>query len=76
MPPSVVSSLQPLAAKEGFYSLGTLQIEKKIGQGQFSVVFRARSAVNSACVALKKIQVDHFVIVRWWCVCIHKLNYN
>lgn len=53
----VVSSLQPLVTKENYHSLGTLQIEKKIGQGQFSVVFRARSAITNSCVALKKIQV-------------------
>ena len=56
----MVSSLQPLVTKENFHSLGNLQIEKKIGQGQFSVVFRARSAVTNAYVALKKIQVYIF----------------
>lgn len=55
--PGMVSSLQSLA-KEDFHSLGTLQMEKKIGQGQFSVVFRARSVVTNTCVALKKIQVS------------------
>ena len=33
------------------------QVEKKIGQGQFSVVYRARNLVNGEIVALKKIQV-------------------
>lgn len=34
-----------------------MQVEKKIGQGQFSVVYRARNLVDGQIVALKKIQV-------------------
>ena len=34
------------------------QVEKKIGQGQFSVVYRARNLVDGQIVALKKIQVS------------------
>lgn len=33
------------------------KVEKKIGQGQFSVVYRARNLVDGQIVALKKIQV-------------------
>ena len=32
-------------------------MEKKIGQGQFSVVHRARNVVDGQILALKKIQV-------------------
>lgn len=32
-------------------------MEKKIGHGQFSVVYRAKNVVDGEVVALKKIQV-------------------
>ena len=32
-------------------------VEKKIGNGQFSVVYRAKNTVDGQIVALKKIQV-------------------
>ena len=34
-----------------------LQVDKKIGVGQFSVVYRAKNLVDGQTVALKKIQV-------------------
>ena len=37
-------------------------MEKKIGHGQFSVVYRARNTVDGEVVALKKIQVCRL----WW----------
>ena len=41
-----------------FYSdLTNFEIEKKIGRGQFSVVYRARCLVNDTIVAFKKVQV-------------------
>ena len=46
-----------LLPKENYNSLGYFQIEKRIGQGQFSVVFRACNTVDGQHVALKKIQV-------------------
>lgn len=54
----VVSSFQPIAVKDHYNSLAYFQIEKKIGQGQFSVVFRACNTTDSEHVALKKIQVS------------------
>lgn len=33
------------------------EVEKKIGHGQFSVVYRAKNTVDGETVALKKIQV-------------------
>jgi len=45
-----------------------LQVEKKIGQGQFSVVYRAKNLVDGQIVALKKIQVGVSVVrCRWAC---------
>lgn len=46
-----------LLPKENYNSLRYFQIEKRIGQGQFSVVFRACNTVDGQHVALKKIQV-------------------
>lgn len=38
-------------------SIKNFAIEKKIGRGQFSVVYRARCVVDNSIVALKKVQV-------------------
>ncbi|KAL5484730.1 hypothetical protein EMCRGX_G021275 [Ephydatia muelleri] len=45
------------AVPDYYGSLKNFQVEKKIGQGQFSVVFRARCVVDDRIVALKKIQI-------------------
>lgn len=45
------------AVPDYYGTLKNFQVEKKIGQGQFSVVFRARCVVDGRIVALKKIQV-------------------
>lgn len=39
-------------------TLTNFEIEKKIGRGQFSVVYKARCVVDNSIVALKKIQVN------------------
>lgn len=41
----------------GHNSLANFQIEKKIGRGQFSEVYRARYLLDNTSMALKKIQV-------------------
>ena len=38
-------------------SLASFSIDKKIGKGQFSVVYRARAAHDDRTVALKKVQI-------------------
>ena len=44
---------------DSFYTkLSNFEIEKKIGKGQFSIVYRARCLANDKVVALKKIQVS------------------
>ena len=40
-----------------FCRLVNFEIEKKIGRGQFSVVYRAKCKLNDMIVALKKVQV-------------------
>lgn len=40
-----------------YTSLSNFEIEKRIGRGQFSVVYKARCLVNDTIVALKKVQI-------------------
>ena len=39
--------------------LSSYEIDRKIGRGQFSVVYKARYKMNNQIVALKKVQVHH-----------------
>ena len=51
---------------ESIYNyLKNFEIEKLIGKGQFSEVYRARCLINNSIVALKKVQVRSrfFVVV-------------
>ena len=43
--------------ESAYCRLVNFEIEKKIGRGQFSVVYRARCKSNNQVVALKKVQV-------------------
>ena len=43
---------------EHYSHLKFFEVERKIGHGQFSVVYRARNTVDGKVVALKKIQVS------------------
>jgi len=55
MPPVDV----PLPSEQLFCQLANFEIEKKIGRGQFSTVFRACCRSNGTIVALKKVQVRY-----------------
>jgi len=46
---------------EYYMNLGSFEIEKKIGRGQFSVVYRARCLVDNNVVALKKVQIFEMI---------------
>lgn len=46
-----------LAGENPYCKLSNFEIEKKIGRGQFSVVYRARCKINNQVIALKKVQV-------------------
>ena len=48
------------AANSIYGSLANFDIDRKIGKGQFSVVYRATSKIDARPVALKKVQVRHF----------------
>lgn len=45
------------AANSIYGSLSNFDIDRKIGKGQFSVVYRAISKVDGRPVALKKVQI-------------------
>lgn len=50
----------PISSQHNQHAYGSLQnfeIEKQIGQGQFSQVFKARCLVDSRVVALKRMKV-------------------
>uniref|UniRef100_A0A3B1JWD3 NEK6-subfamily protein kinase n=1 Tax=Astyanax mexicanus TaxID=7994 RepID=A0A3B1JWD3_ASTMX len=50
----------------GYSTLSNFQIEKKIGRGQFSEVYRARYLINNTAVALKKIQqLNHPNVIKY-----------
>lgn len=40
-----------------YNALKNFEIDKKIGKGQFSEVYRARCTVDNTTIALKKVQV-------------------
>lgn len=40
-----------------YQSLAQFDVERKIGKGQFSVVYRARCRLDGTVVALKKVQI-------------------
>ena len=56
----IFSFLEPATHDESKYNcLSNLFIEKKIGKGQFSEVYRAKCLIDNETVALKKIQVTY-----------------
>jgi len=54
-PPAELLELTSSDTRYG--SLASFSIDKKIGKGQFSVVYRARAAHDDRTVALKKVQI-------------------
>uniref|UniRef100_A0A3P9P990 NEK6-subfamily protein kinase n=1 Tax=Poecilia reticulata TaxID=8081 RepID=A0A3P9P990_POERE len=57
---------KPLQPDMGHNSLANFQIEKKIGRGQFSEVYRARYLLDNTSVALKKIQqLNHPNVIKY-----------
>lgn len=47
--------------------MANFHIEKKIGRGQFSEVYKATYLLDGQLVALKKVQVQLFVLSRHTC---------
>ena len=63
-PPGVQGAPNPnqLDPRYVYGQLSHFIIEKKIGKGQFSVVYRARNVITNTITALKKVQVLLFAI--------------
>lgn len=53
----IVSTAMASSDEEIYGTLSNFEIEKKIGRGQFSVVYRAKCVANDQIVALKKVQI-------------------
>lgn len=53
----MTSPVPPSDPDSIYGTLANFGIEKKIGRGQFSVVYRAKCLANDQIVALKKVQV-------------------
>ena len=52
------ATAQQIQERDNIYGrLSHFEIDKKIGKGQFSEVFRAKCKVDNSIVALKKVQV-------------------
>lgn len=66
--------LSPYVTPEHYTQLKNFQVEKKIGQGQFSVVYRARNLVDGEIVALKKIQIFDMVDAKARQDCIKEID--
>ncbi|XP_053178721.1 serine/threonine-protein kinase Nek7 isoform X2 [Scomber scombrus] len=57
---------KPLQPDMGHNSLANFQIEKKIGRGQFSEVYRATYLLDKTSVALKKVQqLNHPNVIKY-----------
>ena len=55
--PNVSVSQRQRTNENPFARLGNFEVQRKIGRGQFSVVYRAKCKLNEMIVALKKVQV-------------------
>ncbi|KAG0721722.1 Serine/threonine-protein kinase Nek7 [Chionoecetes opilio] len=69
------SELIKLSSSDSIYgTLSNFDIEKKIGKGQFSVVYRARCKVDHAVLALKKVQIFEMMDSKARLDCMKEIN--
>lgn len=55
--------LSRLSTNDSIYGmLSNFEIDKKIGKGQFSTVYRAKCKLDGKFVALKKVQVSNILL--------------
>lgn len=53
-----------LTTNDSMYGvLSNFEIDKKIGKGQFSIVYRAKCQFDGKFVALKKVQVSSLLLI-------------
>ncbi|CAI9729453.1 serine/threonine-protein kinase Nek7-like [Octopus vulgaris] len=75
-----IFSMEPLSLnvtisqENGRSMLANFDVEKKIGKGQFSEVYRARSRPNGSVVALKKVQIFEMVDAKARQDCIKEID--
>ncbi|KAG2461839.1 NEK7 kinase, partial [Polypterus senegalus] len=65
---------KPLRPDMGYNSLANFQIEKKIGRGQFSEVYRAKCLLDGVPVALKKVQIFDLMDAKARADCIKEID--
>lgn len=69
------SELIKLSSSDSIYgTLTNFDIEKKIGKGQFSVVYKARCKEDQAVVALKKVQIFEMMDSKARLDCMKEIN--
>lgn len=61
---AMASVAVPMDTDDGYETLLNFDIDKMIGKGQFSAVYRARHVVENVNVALKKVKVSSCRLVR------------
>jgi len=69
-----LAALMTLPQSSRFPSAGALAIERRIGQGQFSVVYRARARDDGRIVALKKVHLVDMLDAKARIDCIKETN--
>nr|CAD7437860.1 unnamed protein product [Timema bartmani] len=57
-----------------YQSISLFDVEKKIGKGQFSVVYRARCRTDGSIVALKKVQIFDMMDAKARLDCMKEIN--
>lgn len=57
-----------------YRSLSLFEVERKIGKGQFSVVYRARCKTDGSIVALKKVQIFEMTDAKARLDCMKEIN--
>ncbi|XP_067129945.1 serine/threonine-protein kinase Nek7-like [Centruroides vittatus] len=72
---SLDSELAKLSTSDSIYnSISNFDIEKKIGKGQFSVVYRAKCKLDNSIVALKKVQIYDMLDAKARLDCMKEIN--
>lgn len=72
---SIDSELAKLTTNDSIYgTLSNFDIEKKVGKGQFSVVYRARCKLDKSMVALKKVQIFEMMDAKARIDCMKEIN--
>ncbi|XP_070112083.1 serine/threonine-protein kinase Nek7 isoform X1 [Equus przewalskii] len=70
-PPNFLKALRP---DMGYNTLANFRIEKKIGRGQFSEVYRAACLLDGVPVALKKVQIFDLMDAKARADCIKEID--